>query len=76
MGLKYYSDMIDAPLADQLRQDNLKTKNQFMVFSDYSWQDFPDTGISTVSNIIFYHGGIIGHGTHVSEPVAQSNADN
>ena len=46
-GLKYYSDMKDAPLYDLLRQASIKTENQLMAFYDYSWQDFPDTGIST-----------------------------
>ena len=46
-----------------------------MVFSDSSWQDFPDTGRSTWAYIIFYQGGPIDHGTHVPGPVAQSSAE-
>ena len=42
-----------------------------MAFSDYSWQDCPDTGRSTGAYIIFYQGGPIDHGTHVPVPVAQ-----
>ena len=45
-----------------------------MNFSDYSWQDCPDTGRSTGAYIIFYQGGPIEHGTHVTGPVAQSSA--
>ena len=45
-----------------------------MGFSDYSWQDCPDTERSTVAYIIFYQGGPIDHGTHVPGPVAQSSA--
>ena len=44
--LKYYADMNDAPLSDLLRQANIKTQNQLTAFSDYSWQDCPDTGKS------------------------------
>ena len=44
-----------------------------MVFSDSSWQDFPDTGRSTGANIIFYRGGKIYHVTNVPGPVAQSS---
>ena len=46
-----------------------------MAFSDYSWQDCPDTGISTGAYIIFYQGGPIEHDTHVPGPVAQSSAE-
>ena len=46
-----------------------------MAFSDSSWQDCPDTGRSTRSQIIFYQGGQIDHGTHVPGLVAQSSAE-
>ena len=46
-----------------------------MAFYDSSWQDFPDTGRSTGSYIIFYQGGKIDHGTHVPGPVAQSSSE-
>ena len=34
LGLKYYADLNDAPVTDILIQDNIKTKNHFMAFSD------------------------------------------
>ena len=37
LGLKYYADLNDAPVADILRQANIKTKNHLMAFSDSSW---------------------------------------
>ena len=46
-----------------------------MAFYDFSWQDCPDTGISTGAYIIFYQGGPIDHGTHVPVPVAQYSAE-
>ena len=46
-----------------------------MDFSNSSWKDFPDTGISTGAYIIFYQGGPIDHVTHVPGPVAQSSAE-
>ena len=67
--------MNDAPVTDLLRQANIKTKNHLMAFSYSSSQDFPDTGRSTGSYIIFYQGGPIDHGTHVKGPVAQSSAE-
>ena len=75
MGLKYDADLNDAPVTDILRQANIKTKNYLMAFSVSSWQDCPDTGISTGAYIIFYQGGTIDHGTHVPVPVAQSSAE-
>ena len=46
-----------------------------MAFSVSSWQDCPDTGRSTGSYIIYYQGGTIDHGTHVTGPVTQSSAE-
>ena len=54
LGLKSYADINDAPVSDLLRQASINTDNQLMAFSDSSWQDFTDTGIITVSYIIFY----------------------
>ena len=71
VGLKYYASMKDEPLSDLLRQANINTENQLITFSGYSWKYCLDTGISTVSYIIFYQGGTIDHGTHVPVPVAQ-----
>ena len=36
--------MNDAPVSDLLIQASIKTDNQLMAFSDYSWEDVPDTG--------------------------------
>ena len=49
LGLKYYTDLNDALVTDILRQANIKTKNHLMDFSDSSWQDYPDTGRSTLA---------------------------
>ena len=46
-----------------------------MAFSDYSWQDCPDTGRSIGAYIIFYQGRPIDHGTHVPGLVDQSSAE-
>ena len=67
--------MNDAPVSDLLRQASIKTENQLVAFSDFSWQDCPDTGRSTGAYILFYQCGPIEHGTHVPGPVAQSSAE-
>ena len=67
--------MNDAPVTDLLRQASIKTQNHFMAFSYSSWQDFPDTSISTGAYIIFYQFGPIYHGTYVPGPVPQSSAE-
>ena len=59
LGLKYYADMNDAPVTDLLRQASIKTDNNLMDFSDYSWKYFPYTGRITGAYIIFYQGGPI-----------------
>ena len=73
MGLKYYVDMKDVPLSDLLIKAIIKTEKKIMAFSDFSWQDFPDIGISTEACIIFYQGGPIENVTHVPNPVSQSS---
>ena len=70
MGLKYYAYLNDAPVTDLLRQDSIKNKIHLMDFSDFSWQDCPDTERSTGAYIIFFQGGPIDHGTHVPGPDA------
>ena len=76
MVLNYYVNINDTTVSDLLRQASIKTENQLMDFSDYSWQDCPDTGIRTGAYIIFYQGGPIYHGTNVPVPVAQSSTEN
>ena len=73
--LKYYAYMNDAPVTDLLRQTNINTKNHFMAFSDYSWQDCPDSGRSIGAYIIFYQCGPIDHVTHIPGLVSQSSAE-
>ena len=75
MGLKYYSDKKDSHLSDLLRQTNIKTDNQLMVFYDYSCQYCPDTGRSTRAYIIFYQGGPIDHGTRVTGPFDEPSTE-
>ena len=67
--------MNDAPVTDLLRQSSIKTENNFMSFSDFSWQYCPDTGRSKRSCIIFYQGGLIDHVTYFTGPVSQSSAE-
>ena len=64
--------MNDAPVYELLRQTIIKTDNHLMDFSDYSWQDFPDTGRITGAYITFYNGGRIDHGTHIPGTVVKS----
>ena len=54
LGLMYYADMKSAPLSDLLIQSSINAENQFMDFSDSSWQDYPDTGRSKGAYMPFY----------------------
>ena len=73
--MNYYADMEDAHLFDLLRQAYIKTENQLIVFSDSGQKNFPDTGRSTGTYIIFYRGGTIDHGKHVPVIFSQSIAE-
>ena len=75
LDLKYNSDMNNAPVYDLLIQAIIKTENHLINFSDSSWKYCPDTGRSTGAYIIYYQGGTIDHGTHVTGQVYQSTAE-
>ena len=72
--LRYYANIEDAPLSEILRLASIKTNNQFMMLSDYIWQECPYTDRSTGSYIVFYQGSPIDIYTHVPGPVAQPSA--
>jgi hypothetical protein len=42
------------------------------VFSDASWQDWPDTGCSTVGYMIFHNGALIEVNSTMPTPIAMS----
>ena len=75
LGLNYYANIKDAPLSDLLRKARINTENKLMGFSDSSWKYCPDTGRHTGAYNIFYQGGTIDHGTHVTVPVSQSSSE-
>ena len=75
LGLNYYDNMKDAPLSDLMIKASINTENKLMDFSDSSWQYCPDTGRHTGAYNIFYQGGTIDHGTHVTVPVYQSSSE-
>ena len=68
--------MNDAPLSDLLIQNSIKTENQLIVFSDYSWKDCTETAIITRWYILLFRGGTIEHISHVPVIVAQVSAEN
>ena len=75
LGLKYYSDMNDAPVSDMLSQASIKTENRLMDFSDSSSQDCPVTNRITGAYIILYQRSPIDHVTHATGPVSQSSVE-
>ena len=66
--------MKDAPLSGLLIQSSIDNDNQLMIFSYSIWWYLPDTGRNKGAYIIFYQGGTIDHGTHVSLPFARPSA--
>ena len=75
MVLKYYTDIKYAPLFDLLIKASIKTNNQLMAFYDSSLKYCIDTERGTGEYNIFYQGGPIDHGTHVTGPVSKSNEE-
>ena len=75
LGLNYYDNMKDAPLSDLMIKASINNENKLIDFSDSSWIYCPDTGRHTGAYNIFYQGGTIDHGTHVTVPVYQSSSE-
>ena len=71
LGLKYYSDLDNAPISDPLRQASIKTENKLVDLYYSNFQYCPDTGRIAVACIIFYQCVPIDHDTHIPGPVAQ-----
>ncbi len=45
-GLRYYSNIKEAPLTRMLRDQNISQRHLFYGHSDFSWNDDQDTGCS------------------------------
>jgi hypothetical protein len=74
-GVRFYSNISDAPLYQMLLKQNIEEKHTFFGFTDSSWNDDPDNGRSTGCYIITYMGGIIDHSSNMPDPVALSSAE-
>jgi hypothetical protein len=75
LGIKFYSELSQAPLVAMLRGQQIEQVHPFFGFSDSSWNDDADTGRSTGCFIIIYMGGIVDHSSNMPEPVALSSAE-
>ena len=47
LALNYYDNINDARVSELLSRDSINTENKLMYIYDSSWQDYPETGIST-----------------------------
>ncbi|MGH7954439.1 MAG: reverse transcriptase domain-containing protein [Gloeomargaritales cyanobacterium] len=74
-GIKYFSNLQDAPVTKLLQDNNITPRRDLFSFSDSSWQDCPDTGRSTGSYLVFYQGGVVDHSSFIPEPVAMSSGE-
>jgi hypothetical protein len=75
LGIKFYSELSQAPLIAMLKGQQIEQEHPFFGFSDSSWNDDADTGRSTGCFIIIYMGGIVDHSSNMPEPVALSSAE-
>jgi transposase InsO family protein len=74
LGLRYYSNIQEAPLTKMLTSQNISDQHLFYGFSDSSWNDDQDSGRSTGCFIITYMGGV-DHSSNLPDPVALSSAE-
>jgi hypothetical protein len=75
LGICFYHDTQEAPIAKLLTSENLLQIHPFFGFSDSSWNDDVDTGRSTGCFIIIYMGGVVNHSSNLPDPVAMSSAE-
>jgi hypothetical protein len=75
LGIKFYSDLSQAPLIATLKSQKIGQSSPFFGFSDSSWNDDIDTGRSTGCFILTYMGGIVDHSSNMPDPVALSSAE-
>jgi hypothetical protein len=75
LGIKFYSNFMEAPLINALQSQNIVQSHPFLGFSDSSWNDDTDTGRSTGCFIITYMGGVVDHSSNMPDPVALSSAE-
>jgi hypothetical protein len=72
--IKFYHDVTQSPVY-RIAQSMNVPQAELIGFSDASWQDCPDTGRSTVGELIYCQGGIVHARSHVPDPVSMSSAE-
>jgi len=75
IGVRFYSDYLNAPMTKALIAENISITKPFFGFSDSSWNNDVDHGRSTGCFIIPYMGGVVDHSSNLPEPVALSFAE-
>ncbi len=75
LGIKFYSNLEEAPLIKMLHSQNIEQHHPFFGFSDSSWSDDVDSGRSTGCFVITYMGGVVNHSSNLPNPVALSSAE-
>ncbi len=75
LGIRFYSNLEDAPLIKMLKFQNIAQHHPFFGFLDPSCNDNDDSGHRTGCFIITYMGGAVDHSSNLSDPVALSSAE-
>jgi hypothetical protein len=70
IGLKFYSNAMDALIIHMLINDKIQQDHPFFTFLDSSWNDDVDSGRSTGCFLVGYMGGIVDHSLNLPDPVA------
>ena len=74
LAIKVYSKTEESEV-HKICIENKKEMTEITGFSDSSWQDFPDTGRSTIGYKIFLNEGLVEWGTSATIPIAMSSEE-
>ena len=75
-GVTFYSGVTRSPIYQLVKENtDANPDAPIIMFTDSSWQDYPDTGRSTRCYQIYQQGGIVDAASFVPNPVAMSSAE-
>ncbi len=73
LGLTFYSDITMSPITRLFSSNKISLNNPLRTFTDSSWNDDTDTGMSSGCFMIFYMGTVVEQSSNMPDPVALSS---
>jgi hypothetical protein len=74
-GVRFYSAIGESPIYNMLLAQKIDEQHLLFGFTESSWNDDQDSGLSTGCFVITYMGGIVDHSSNMPDPVALSSAE-